>query len=70
MKMISIVSVVDVVGALANNSLSGNIFLVDNNKVSGSSGEGTEALQTAVEEGDELVWIVQPLECEAHASIE
>jgi hypothetical protein len=70
MKMISIISVVDVVGALANNTLSGNIYLVDNNKTGGSTGEGTEALSTSVKENDEVVWIVQSLECEANANIE
>lgn len=70
MKIISIVSVVDVVGALANNTLSGNIYLVDNNKIGGSTEEGTESLKTHVKEGDDVVWVVQPMECEAHANIE
>lgn len=70
MKMISIVCVIDVVGALANNTLSENIYLVDNNKINGSTQEGTEFLKTMVQEGDDIVWVIQPLECEAHASIE
>ncbi len=70
MRMISVVCVVDVVGALANNTLSGNINLVDNNKTYGSTDEGTEVLKTMVRAGDTVVWVVQPLECEAHASIE
>ncbi|MDO9105751.1 MAG: hypothetical protein Q7U57_12430 [Methylovulum sp.] len=68
-KTITIVSLIDVVGALANDTLNGNIYLMDNNKSNGSSDQGTEVLKTLVKEGDQLVWTVMSLEPEAYASI-
>lgn len=61
---------IDVVGTLATDSLSGQIYLADNNKVNGSTGQGTEHIRTVVEKGDRLVWIVGPLESEAYAAID
>lgn len=69
MNTIAIVSVVDVVGALAANTLSGSFYLFDDNKSKGSLDEGTEALKTKVFKGDQVVWISIPLECEAYVSI-
>lgn len=70
MATITIVTVIDVVGALATESIKGNIYLMDTNKQNGSWGQGTENLRTVAEKGDKLVWTVQSLECEAYASIE
>ncbi|NRB39911.1 MAG: hypothetical protein HRU20_15825 [Pseudomonadales bacterium] len=70
MRTISIVCVVDVAGVLARNKMSGNHYLVDNNKVNGSTEEGTEVLKTKVSKGDKVVWVAQPLETESFASIE
>ena len=67
---ITISAVVDVVGALATGSLSGNVYLVDTNRENGSTGLGTEELRTAVRKGDELLWTVLPLECEAYVAID
>jgi hypothetical protein len=67
---ISITAVVDVVGALATRGLSGNLYLLDTNKTGGSTGIGTEELKTKVKKGDQLLWTVLPLECEAYASID
>src|SRR6185295_6396731 len=61
--------VVDVIEALANDSLSGTIYLMDNNKANGSSNEGTETLKTSVKAGDQLFWVTHPLECEVFAAI-
>ncbi len=69
MDTISIISVVDVVGALADDTLAGSFYLVDNNKGRGSRDEGTEILKTKVRKGDQVVWISIPLECEAFISI-
>jgi hypothetical protein len=66
---IVIAVVVDVIEALANDSLLGSIYLLDNNKANGSSNEGTESLKTKVNEGDQLFWVTHPLECEVFASI-
>jgi hypothetical protein len=67
---ISISAVVDVVGALATRSMSGNLYLLDTNRAGGSTGIGTEELRTKVQEGDQLLWTVLPLECEAYVSID
>lgn len=69
MKTISIVSIVDVVGTLSEESLAGNLYMMDDNKANGSTDQGTEFLKTKVKEGDTLVWVVQALECEAYVSI-
>lgn len=69
-KKITIASVIDVVGVLATDSLVGQVYFMDTNKVNGSTGQGTENLQTVVSEGDTLVWIVQPLECEVYTAID
>jgi hypothetical protein len=69
METIAIVSVVDVAAALAADTLTGSIYLMDNNKANGSTDEGSEVLKTKVRKGDQLVWVCVPLECEAHVSI-
>lgn len=69
-KTITIVTVIDVVGALATESLSENVYLLDTNKMGGSENIGTDYLKTAVQKGDRIVWTIQALECEAFASIE
>ncbi|MDY7047252.1 MAG: hypothetical protein RPG89_01135 [Microcystis panniformis WG22] len=69
-RTITIASVIDVVGILATDSTEGQVYFMDTNKRNGSVGQGTEQLKTAVEKGDRLVWMVQPLECEAYAAID
>jgi hypothetical protein len=69
MQTIAIVSVVDVAGALASETLTGSIYLMDNNKANGSTDEGSEVLKTKVRKGDQLVWVSVPLECEAYVTI-
>ena len=67
---IAIMAVVDMVGALATGSMSGNLYLLDTNGANGSTGLGTEELKTEVKKGDQLHWTVLPLECEAYVSID
>ncbi len=69
-KTITIASVVDVVGALATDSLRGQVYFMDTNKANGSQEQGTENLKTVVSNGDRLVWTVIFLECEAYAEID
>jgi hypothetical protein len=69
METIAIVSVVDVAAALAADTLTGSVYLMDNNKANGSTDEGSEVLKTKVRKGDQLVWVCVPLECEAHVNI-
>ncbi|MFD0415041.1 hypothetical protein [Streptomyces sp. NPDC127108] len=67
---ISITAVVDCVGALATGSVHGNLYLYDTNKAGGSTGLGTEELRTRVRRGDQILWSVLVLECEAYAAID
>ncbi|WP_075602924.1 hypothetical protein [Saccharicrinis aurantiacus] len=69
MKTITIVSVVDVVGALTTDSLENNIYLLDNNKNGGSSELATETLKTKVNKGDTLLWTIMPMEPESYSAI-
>jgi hypothetical protein len=69
-KRVRVIVMVDVVGALATENLDGALWLVDSNKSGGSTREGTSQLKTAVKKGDELIWTVMSLECEAFAAIE
>lgn len=69
-KLIRIVVVLDVVGALATETLDGSIWLVDSHKSSGSTDEGTARLKTAVKKHDVLLWTAMPLEVEAFAAID
>ncbi|MFJ8820784.1 hypothetical protein ACIREE_03275 [Streptomyces sp. NPDC102467] len=67
---ISITAVVDCVGALATGTLQGNLYFYDTNKAGGSTGFGTEQLRTRVKAGDQLLWGVLALECEAYLAID
>ncbi|MFD9791573.1 hypothetical protein ACFWXK_11560 [Streptomyces sp. NPDC059070] len=67
---ISITAVVDCVGVLATGSVHGQLYLYDTNKAGGSTGFGTEELRTRVRRGDQLLWNVLALECEAYVSID
>ncbi len=62
MGQLAIVVAVDAVGALATGTLSGNIWLVDGNRYRGSTGEGSEQLETAVEGAQIMNWLVAPLD--------
>jgi len=72
-RTIVIIAAVDIIGILASNTLKGNIYLFDNNRLMGSSGEGTENLKTKIifnqNEKLSLVWNVMPLEPESFAGI-
>jgi hypothetical protein len=61
---------VDVLAALYEDSLHGNVFGFDTNVPYGSVGNGTSSLGTAVQPGDHVYWRAVPLECEATVQIE
>lgn len=69
-RLIRIVVVLDVVAALATETLDGSVWLVDSHQSGGSTGEGTVRLRTAVRKGDVLLWTAMPLEVEAFAAID
>jgi hypothetical protein len=65
----TILTLVDVVGALANDTLSNNVYMLDNNASKGSTGEGSERLKTQVKRGDQLIWLIQAIEPESFVTI-
>lgn len=67
---ITITAVVDCVGALAERTVRGHLYLYDTNRAGGSSGHGTEELRTRVKQGDQLLWSAMALECEAYVAID
>ncbi|MFH8489500.1 hypothetical protein [Streptomyces longisporoflavus] len=67
---VSITAVVDCVGALAAGNMQGHLYMYDTNKSAGSTGFGTEELQTRARKGDQLLWNALALECEAYVAID
>lgn len=68
-RTISVLSVIDVISALADGTLAKNLYLYDNNKANGSTGEGTSALVPYVTQGDTLVWTTMAIEPEVFVDI-
>ena len=60
---------VDVLAALHEGGLEGNVFGFDTARAAGSRGFNTSSLATAVRPGDQVLWEIIPLECEAGATI-
>lgn len=68
-RTITILSLIDVVGALASDSMQKNLYLFDDNKSNGSYNLGTGLLKTRVKKGDKIIWTLMALEPEAYAQI-
>lgn len=58
MKVINVLIVVDVEGALASGDLGSNVYLIDTNKYFGSGNEGQQELITSCVDGQVIVWSV------------
>jgi hypothetical protein len=69
MKKTTIMTLIDVVGTLSDDSLNENLYLIDDNKSNGSLDEGTDALKTAVKKGDIITWTVFSLEPESYTAV-
>lgn len=69
MTTINIIVNVDVVGALSEENLTGNLYLIDNNKDGGSTKLGTGVLNTRVKKDDVVLWNVMAIEPEAYTSV-
>jgi hypothetical protein len=69
MNSISILIVVDCLGAEAAGTLMGNVYMVDTNKFIGSWNEGTDTLHTVARDGQMLTWRVQPVSIATSVSI-
>jgi hypothetical protein len=70
MKTITVNCLVDVVAALSDDTLTGNLFLTDDNRPPGEPRRASDMLTTAVKAGDVLVWVCQVLDIETQVSIE
>lgn len=72
-RVISILAAVDVIGVLSHGTLGCNIYMFDNNRSNGSTGQGTEDLKTMItfheHKSVELIWNVVPLEPEVFVEI-
>ena len=66
---IKILVVVDVVGALAKETLESNIYLCDNNRRYGSLNEAKPTLKTKVKKGNIVQWDCMGLEIEVFSKI-
>ncbi|WP_298510381.1 hypothetical protein [uncultured Kordia sp.] len=69
MSYVNIKALVDVVAVLSNDQLEGNVYILDTNKLKGSSKEGTIYLETAVEKNDIILWSTYGLEVESYVKI-
>lgn len=68
-RTVTILGMLDVAQALADNSLENNLYWLDNNKAAGSLYQGTGHLRTAIRKGDVVQWVVSGLEVETVADI-
>lgn len=65
-KEITIRVVLDACGAMDDGAFVSNLCMFDNNRLEGSTGQGTNALATAVGPNDTVCWLLAPIECEAY----
>jgi len=59
---LAVIALVDVEAAINANSLAGNIYVVDNNRLIGSTGQGTAALTTTVVGCQIVNWLVSGID--------
>ena len=59
---LNVVTLVNMERASANQSLAGNMFMVDNSV--GGTGQGTGQLETVCKQGQVINWIIRPIEME------
>jgi hypothetical protein len=62
--------ILDVCGALTDETLGGYLRLFDNNRSLGSTGWGGRDLATSVTRGDRVRWWLTPIECEAYFTLD
>jgi len=60
-KAITISVITDAMGILSDDSVEGNVYLFDNNRIGGSTGEGTSSLQCRVDCGNEKETVTSKL---------
>ena len=68
-RAVSIVGLVNAARALANGTLRGSIYWVDNNAAAGSRFLGTDHLISVIEAGAVVTWTIEPMEVETYVEI-
>lgn len=68
-RSVSVIGIIDIAQALADNSLENNIYWLDNNSSVGSQFQGTNHLKTALKRGDFIQWVVSGLQVETVVDI-
>jgi len=66
---INVMAFVDVIGALATGTLTGNIFMTDNSRAGRTTGRGTGTLSSAVTNGQVINWHVVPVDVQTSVEI-
>ncbi|MEO8515547.1 MAG: hypothetical protein ABI426_02325 [Flavobacterium sp.] len=73
MSTISVLIVVDALGAATTGNLQNNVYLIDTNKHDGSGNEGQAELYTACtstkQKSDSIVWSISPVDSNTDVSI-
>ena len=69
MRTTTILSLVDVIGALSSGSLQDNVYLMDDNRPQGAPRDATGTLATSVRAGDTLMWTDLQMEFETDISL-
>lgn len=73
MSTISVLIVVDALGAATSGDLQDNVYLIDTNKHDGSGSEGQAELYTACtstsQKADSIVWSISPVDPNSDVSI-
>lgn len=69
MSFVTIRVIIDVASALETQSLENCLFMFDNRRLAGSTGEKTNQLCTVVSPGEQIMWTVMPFECEAYVAL-
>jgi len=68
-RTVTIIGVLDIAQALADNSLVDNLYWFDSNARKGSLYQGTDHLRTVISPGDLVLWVVSGLQVETLADI-
>jgi hypothetical protein len=70
MAAVEVLIAVDVAGALSSGSLNNNIYMMDTSGYLGSTGEGTNELQTRVTNAEIITWSVRPIDPATNVTVQ
>jgi hypothetical protein len=70
MAAVEVLIAVDVTGALSSGNLNNNIYMMDTHGYLGSTGEGTNELQTRVTNAEIITWSVRPIDPATNVTVQ